>query len=133
MVQVIRGARPRGDNWWEKATGTPEVHVHFIERNVFGNGIGIRVYGEIKIAAGEIVYARELKLNCLQVLLLTPEYKRQATDITLTPVKWIYHKSDYDNWASIDIYDDQHNWMYAGRSGLPSDGSIWLDFEAVGE
>jgi len=133
MVQVNIGTRPPGDYWWQKATGTPEVHVHFIERNVFGNGIGIRVYGEIKIQAGEIVYARELKLNCLQVLVLTPEYKRQNTDIGFEVSKWIYHKSEYDNWASIDVYDDAHVWQNAGRGSLPSEGSIWLDFVALGE
>ena len=63
MVQVIIRPRPDGYTttyWWRNATGTPEIHVHYIERDVFGNGIGIRVYGEIKIASGEIVYASEL-------------------------------------------------------------------------
>ncbi len=131
MVQVIIRPRPSGDNWWEQATGTPEVHIHFIERNVFGNGIGVRVYGELKIASGEIVYARELKLNCLQVLCLTSEYKRQDTDQNYQPVKWIYHKSEFDNWASIDIYEATDGWE--ARGNLPSDGSIWLDFIALGE
>jgi len=133
MVQVI--IQPRPDNsathWWQQPTGTPEIHVHFIERNVFGNGIGIRVYGELKIASGEIVYARELKLNCLQVLVLTPEYSRQPTVQVYTPVKWIYHKSEFDNWASIDIYEATDGWE--SRGNLPSDGSIWLDFVALGE
>lgn len=133
MVQVIRGCRAPGSYWWQKATGTPEVHIHYVERDVFGNGIGIKVYGEIKIAAGEIVYARELKLNCLQVLVLTPEWGRQPTDIAYIVSKWIYHKSEYDNFASIDIYDDAHVWQNAGRAGLPSEGSIWLDFVALGE
>ena len=132
MVQVIIRPRPSGAYWWNSAaTGTPEIHVHYIERDVFGNGIGIRVYGELKIASGEIVYARELKLNCLQVLVLTPEYSRQATVQDWTPVKWIYHKSEFDNWASIDIYEATDGWEAAGN--LPSDGSIWLDFVALGE
>jgi len=133
MVQVIYGERPPGYNWWEKATGTPEIHIHSVERYVHGNSIGIKVHGEIKIAAGEIVYARELKLNTLEVLKLTPEVKRQPTDIAFIPHKWIYRKGEYDNFASIDVFDDAHNWMYAGRSGNPSDGSIWLDFDAKGE
>ena len=136
MVQVIKGARPIGYHWWDsQPQSSPEVHIHYVERNVFGNGIGIRVYGEIKIAAGEIVYARELKLNCLQVLLLTPEHSHQLgrTHGAFIPSKWIYHKSEYDNWASIDIYDDNGTWMEPGNAQLPSDGSIWLDFESLGE
>jgi len=132
MVHVIIGdvARRQGAYWWQKG-GTPEVHVHFIERNVFGNGIGIRVYGELKIASGEVVYANEMLLNCLQVLCLTPEYGRQATVQDWCAKKWIYHKSEYDNWASIDIYEATDGWEAAGN--LPSDGSIWLDFIALGE
>jgi len=134
MVQVVIRPRPDGYTttyWWRNATGTPEIHVHFIERNVFGNGIGIRVYGEMKIASGEIVYAREMKLNCLQVLNLTPEYSRQPTVQDYCAKKWIYHKSEFDNWASIDIYEATDGWEAAGS--LPSDGSIWLDFIALGE
>jgi hypothetical protein len=134
MVQVIRGARPPGSYWWQKATGTPELHVHYVERNVFGNGIGIRVYGELKIAAGEIVYAREMKLNCLQVLLLTTEVSRIGPGRTqhgYIPHKHIYHKSEYDNFASIDVFDDAGTWQGPGTG--PTDGSIWLDFEAIGE
>jgi len=133
MVQVIRGERPgTGYRWWDNhVEGSPEVHVHFVERSVFGNGIGIKVYGELKIAAGEIVYARELKLNCLQVLLLTPEVSRGVRTHGLLANKWIYHKSEYDNFASIDIWDDNGQWQGPGAG--PSDGSVWLDFEALGE
>jgi hypothetical protein len=134
MVQVIKGTRPLGDHWWEHAQSAPEVHVHFVERSVFGNGIGIRVYGEMKIAAGEIVYAREMKLNCLQVLLLTPEVSRTTggrADHGYMAHKWIYHKSEYGNWASIDVYLDDGTWQGPGTG--PTGGSIWLDFEALGE
>lgn len=133
MVEVIIRPRPDGtaSYWWQEATGTPEIHVHYIERDVFGNGIGIKVYGEIKIASGEIVYAREMKLNCLQVLCLTPEYDHgDAGAHAYVPVKWIYHKSEFDNWASIDIYKDDGTWA---TSDLPADGSIWLDFVGLGE
>jgi len=133
MVQVIIQPRPSGAYWWQQATGTPEIHIHSVERHIHGNGIKIMVHGEIKIAAGEIVYARELKLNTLEVLKFTPEYKRQNTDIAFIPTKWIYRKGEYDNFASIDVYDDAHVWQNAGRASLPSEGSIWLDFNAKGE
>jgi len=132
MVQVIIGERPLGYYWWQKATGTPEVHLHSVERHVHGNGIKIMVHGEIKIAAGEIVYARELKLNTLEVLKLTPEVSRQgAGDVGYMANKWIYRKGEYDNFASIDVYDDGGVWQDS-RTG-PSNGSIWLDFDAKGE
>ncbi len=133
MVQVICKPRPgTGTNWWDDhATGTPKVHIHYIERNVFGNGIGVRVAGEILIASGEIVYARELGLNSLETLVLTSEYSRQPTVQVYTPVKWIYHKGEMDNWASIDVYEATDGWEAAGS--LPSDGSIWLDFIADGD
>ena len=133
MVQVIQ--RPRPDNkanyWWQQPTGTPKIHIHRIERGVFGNGIGVRVVGEMLIASGEIVYARELKLNSLQTLQLTEEYKRQDTDKNYSAKKWIYHKGELDNWASIDVYEATDGWEAPGS--LPSDGSIWLDFIADGD
>lgn len=134
MVQVIQ--RPRPDNkanyWWQQPTGTPKIHIHGVQRNVFGNGIGVRVVGEMLIASGEIVYARELKLNSLQTLQLTPEYSRVAAGWqAYTPVKWIYHKGELDNWASIDVYEATDGWEAPGS--LPSDGSIWLDFIADGD
>jgi len=46
-------------------------------------------------------------------------------------MKAIWHKGEYDNYASIDIYDD------AGEFQSPDvgrvDGSIWLNYEALGE
>jgi len=131
MVQVISQPRPSGDYWWQQNTGSPLIHIHFIERNVFGNGIGVRVYGELKIAAGEIVYAREMKLNCLQVLSLTSEVNANEQGAGYVPSKWIYHKSEFDNFASIDIFDTGGTWQGAGTG--PTDGSIWLDFIALGE
>lgn len=133
MVQVIQ--RPRPDNkanyWWQQPTGTPKIHIHYVERSVFGNGVAGRVYGEMLIASGEIVYARELKLNSLEVLTFTEEYKRQDADKNYSAKKWIYHKGELDNWASIDVYDGAETWTAAGS--LPSDGSIWLDFIAMGD
>jgi len=130
MVQVIIQPRPPGDYWWQKATGTPEIHIHSVERHVHGNGIKIMVHGEIKIAAGEIVYARELKLNTLDVLKLTPEVAAHDLGHGFIANKWIYRKGEYDNFASIDIYDDNGTWQDATQRG---DGSIWLDFDAKGE
>ena len=134
MVQVIQTSRPSGDYWWQKVTGVPLIHIHSVERHVHGNCIKLMVHGEIKIAAGEIVYARELKLNTLEVLKLTPEVIRGETDGTTPYVvnKYIHHKGEYDNFASIDIYDSTDgSWQYGGQG--PTDGSIWLDFDAKGE
>lgn len=128
MVQVI------------KADRGPLIHIHFVERAIHGNGIAIKVYGEMKIAAKEIVYARELKLNTLQVLLLTPE---TGVHYPFHVQKYIYHKGEYGNYASVDIFawDNYYEMPAGARQGqagsapsyLPSDGSLWLNFIALGE
>jgi len=133
MVQVVitdRSVLPTAGPSVLGGTGTPLVHVHFIERNVFGNGIGVRVYGEIKMAAGEFVWARELKLNTLEVLLLTSEPPRPDGHGYIAN-KHIWHKGEYDNYASIMIYNDAGTWEGPGTA--PQDGSLWLDFEALGD
>jgi len=104
-----------------KADRGPLIHIHFIERVVHGEGKAIRVYGEMKIAAKEYVYAHELKLNTIQVLLLTPE---TGAHTGYMAQKWIYHKGEYDNYASIDVFDADGTEITAGTG--PSDGSIWL-------
>jgi len=108
----------------------PLIHIHHVERSVHGNGVAIKVYGEMKIAAGEYVYARELKLNTLEVLLLTPELDKNNT-IGYMAQKYIHNKGEYDNYASIDIYADDGTWQSPGTG--PTDGSIWLNFIALGE
>jgi hypothetical protein len=123
--------------------GNPLIHIHSIRREVFGNEIALWVAGEIKIAAKEVVFAKELKLNTIQVLVLTAE---AADHVPYVPAKWIYHKGEYDNYASIDIFAPTAG--YELRSGsrtqvatptiganstLPYDGSLWLNFIAVGE
>jgi hypothetical protein len=123
--------------------GQPLIHIHTIERHVFGNSVCIHVYGEMKIAAKEVVFARDLKLNTIQVLLLTPEAANHTPYIV---EKWIYHKGEYGNYASIDIFGVQGYELRAGadrtqlqtpvidaNSDLPYDGSLWLNFEAIGE
>jgi hypothetical protein len=113
-----------------KADRGPQINIHFIERTVHGSGIGIKVYGEMKIAAGEVVYAKELKLNTIEVLTLTPEVNKNTT-VGYIAQKYIYNKGAYDNYASIDIYDTAGTWLSPGRG--PVDGSIWLNFIALGE
>jgi len=108
----------------------PLVHIHYIERTVHGNGIAIKVWGELKIAAKEIVYARDLKLNTLEVLLLTT---MTGAHTGYHAQKWIYNKGGYDNYASIDIFNMDGTEMLASGRGLPDDGSLWLDFVALGE
>jgi len=123
----------------QAAHGVPVVQIHHVRRDVHGNSIAIKVYGELKIAAKEIIYARELKLNTIQTLLLTTKTGYHAL---FHPQKWIYNEGEYDNYASIDIFSCDAYEMLAGTRGqsaetapaaLPEDGSIWLDFEAIGE
>lgn len=135
MVKVIE-ADP--DDHTDLGGGQPEVHVRYIERDAFGNGIGIKVYGEIKMAAKEAVLAKELMLNTLQELQLTPEAPAMTGGIAYTVQKWISRKGEYDNYASVDIFrhlvsDGSVAELTAGHDDAPYDGSIWLNFEAVGE
>ena len=152
MVEVIRGQDTRRglavhmddidhasfNPGTPSGQGTPLIYVHYVRRSVHGNGIGIKVYGEIKIAAKEVVWARELKLNTLQVLNLTIE---QGSHYLLTPSKYISDKGQYENYASIDIFGSagyemtRHQAQTATTvpTWLPYDGSIWLNFIALGE
>lgn len=108
----------------------PLIHIHKVDRSVHGNGVDIKIYGEMQIGAGEYVYARELKLNTLEVLMLTP-----------MPPAWnglgymaqhrITTKGAYDNYASIDVFD--HNGVWQCPPVGPEGGSIWLNFIAEGE
>jgi hypothetical protein len=109
---------------------TSLIHIHNVERHVHGNSISIKIFGEMKIAAGQYVYARELKLNTLQVLTLTPELNLNNTHGYMAQ-KFIYHKGELDNYASIDVYNDAGTLQSPGTG--PVDGSIWLDFIAKGE
>ena len=120
-----------------KADRGPLVHIHAIERHVHGNGIHIKIWGEMKIAAKERVYARELYLNTIKVLLLTVE---TGQHYPLTAQKWVYNKGEFDNYASIDIFCS-NGWQMEpdGRvavtcpATLGTDGSLWLNFMALGE
>ncbi len=141
MVEVIRTlSSDRLDRGFGAASyGAPLIHIHDVERNVFGNGIVVKVRGQVKIAAKEVVFARELKLNTLQTLQLTVETGHHWP---WTANEWIYHKGEFDNYASIDILSPQtaYQWDADSRndptvvpSTLPADGSIWLNFMALGE
>jgi hypothetical protein len=139
MVQVIKGkaidhcSGTREVEGW--GGGAPLIHVHHIERHVHGNAIALKVYGEMKIAAGEYVFARELKLKTIEVLTLTPEVPPHdiaaAARVSYKAQKYIYHKGEYNNFASIDIFGAADAWQGAGTG--PTDGSTWLDFIAEGE
>lgn len=140
MVKVIYTADYRTASQSTAAYGVPIVEIHHIERHVHGNGIAIKVWGEMKIAAKERVYAREMGLNTLQVLLLTTETGMHGL---IHPQKYIYNKGQLDNYASIDILGPSaapYEYYAAGRrqaqevpSTLPVNGSIWLNFHALGE
>jgi hypothetical protein len=134
MVQVIIPSDVHGGSAGPENTGgtgpTTLIHIHHIKRMVHGNGIALLVQGEMKIAAGQYVYAREMGLNTLQVLKLTPELNLNNTQGYMAQ-KFIYHKGELDNYASIDVYSDDGTWQSPGTG--PVDGSIWLDFDAKGE
>lgn len=141
MVEVYES---RAADHTDFGGGNPLIHIHSIKREVFGNEISLWVAGEMKIAAKQVVFAKELKLNTIQVLVLTPE---AGDHVPYIVQKWIYHKGEYDNYASIDIFAPTAG--YELRSGtrqdqtptptinassrLPYDGSLWLNFVAVGE
>ena len=138
MVQVVLG---RWADHEDYGGGAPLVHIHHVERSVHGNGIAIKVYGEVKIAAKEVIFAREMKLNTIQELQLTVETGHHWMFV---PQKWVYHKGEYDNYASVDIFCQDavpYEMRASGAvavnltrpSALPEDGSIWLNFEALGE
>ncbi len=125
--------------------GNPLIHIHSIRREVFGNEISLWVAGEIRIAAKEVVFAKELKLNSIEVLVLTPE---AANHVPYIVNKWIYRKVLYDNYASIDIFAPTAAYELRSNNGqrtqvptptigansqLPYDGSLWLNFVAVGD
>ena len=137
MVEVIQ--RPSSEHS-SYGGGQPLIHIHLVERHMHGNGIAIKVFGEMKISAKEVVFARELKLNTLQVLVLTPE---AGWHTPCAVAKNVYHKGELDNYASIDIFTWTNSvyQMYppGSRTGitadaaLPYDGSMWLNFIALGE
>jgi hypothetical protein len=126
MVEVIitRGSDHTGSS---QGGGNPLIHIYSIKRIVHGNGISGFIHGEMKIAAGERVWAHELKCNSIEVLTLTPELNLN-NGLGYMAQKYIHHKGEYNNYASIDVYDDNSTWQSAGTG--PVDGSIWLDFEA---
>lgn len=108
--------------------GCPLVHIHFIEQIVHGNGCAVRVHGELLIAAGERIYAREMGLKTLQVLNLTPEVDAQDGHGYMAQ-KYIHHKGELNNYASVDIYNDAALFISPANRA----GSMWLDFIALGE
>ena len=130
MVEIIQGKIRTVPYPSDTEKTSPLIHIHYIERTIHGNGIAIKVYGEMKIAAGEYVYARELKLNTLEVLVLTPEVEKNNAKGYMAQ-KYIYNKGEFDNYASIDIYD--HDGTFQAPGTGPIDGSIWLNFIALGE
>ena len=142
MVTVIQGSDMRDGSTTigpgtPSGQGTPLVHIHLIERTIHGNHVAVKIWGELKIGAKEIIYARELKLKTLQVLLLTPEH---GVHQMFVPSKNIYHKGELDNYASIDVFSATANELppagsvsVAIATAGPTDSSIWLNFVAVGE
>lgn len=106
------------------------IHIHNIERHIHGNGIKLKVYGEMLVINNTRVYARELKLNTIEVLELTP----MASDQPYGHGKYIVDKGHYDNYASVHVYDQNNNGIDPpSYDGPGPGGSIWLDFEAMGE
>ena len=115
----------------------PRLEIQVQERVVAGEHVFVRVYGEMKIGAKERIYARDLGLRTLQLLMLQPEH---GTHNPYTTGVWIYRKGELDNYASVDIFSMDGYEMYlnaqvtvSAATALPSDGSLWLGFIALGE
>jgi len=115
----------------------PRLEIQVQERVVAGEHVFVRVYGEMKIGAKERVYARDLGLRTIQLLMLQPEH---GTHNPYTTGVWIYRKGELDNYASVDIFSMDGYEMYlnaqvavSAASTLPYDGSLWLGFIALGE
>ena len=116
----------------------PRLEIQVQERHVEGAGVYVKVYGEMKIGAKERVYARDLGLKTIQLLMLQPEH---GTHNAYTTGVWIYRKGELDNYASIDIFSMASNEMLSAAAvtglsaatSLPYDGSLWLGFIALGE
>jgi hypothetical protein len=104
-----------------KADRGPLIKIHYIERAVSGSGIAVKVYGELKCTSKEVIYAKELGLNTLEVLLLTAE---AAPGTGYYAQKYIVNKGEYNNYASIDIWNN---------AGSEVTSSVWLNFLALGE
>lgn len=109
----------------------PEVEIHYIERTVHGNGIAVKVWGELLIKSQESVLARDLELQTIQVLILTPLTGKYTIDphsgerdTIPWPTKYIWEKGRPDNWATVYLWDD---------TSTEHTGSVWLDFHALGE
>ena len=121
-----------------KRADGPRFEIQVQERVVAGEHVFVRVYGEMKIGAKERVYARDLGLRTIQLLMLQPEH---GTHNAYTTGVWIYRKGELDNYASVDIFSmDSYEMLSSGRVGslsaatsLPYDGSLWLGFIALGE
>jgi len=107
---------------------TPRVEIHTMQRFVHGNCTMLKSIGEILIAAKEYVYAWQLGLKTIETMRLTAEGANHAAYI---PQKWVYHKGEYDNYASIDIFDAADAEITAGSG--PSSGSVWLNYVAEGD
>jgi len=113
-----------------QAKGTPLIHIHFMERTVEGNGIAIKVYGEMKVISDQKIYAKDLKLNTIETLDLTP----MGSDQRYSAQKYIVNKGEYDNYASVHVFNANDNRIDASSyKGPETDGSIWVDFIASGE
>lgn len=129
MVQVIvtKDYRVEGDLGYAN-NAFPLIHIHSVRRHIHGNEVSITIKGDLRIAAKEVVYARDLKLNTIQTLQLTTETGEHTL---YHPQKYIHAKGEYDNYASVDIFGHDDTEITAGSG--PDEGSVWLDFEALGE
>lgn len=121
MVEVILTSRTVGPS--------PRIEIHAVDPVTEGYGVTKKVYGQILCAGSELIYAEDLKLRTIHVLLLTPETPAPGNDYYAKDVVW--NKGVYNNYASIDIYHPAGTLITAGNG--PSNGSVWLHFLAVGE
>lgn len=109
----------------------PQIDIHYIERKVHGNGIAVKVWGEMLVASQESVHSYDLGLTSLQVLILTPLTGKYTIDphsgqrdTIPWPTKYVWAKGRPDNRATIYLWDD---------TSTEHTGSVWLDFHALGD
>jgi hypothetical protein len=78
------------------------------------------VWGNVRIAHGERIWARNIGLKSIDSLLLTPE--GGSVDAYFA-TKWVWYPKRPSNYASIHIFD---------HDGSAHSGSVDVNFYAIG-
>lgn len=108
----------------------PEFEIDIAYRPKEGNE-AVVVWGEVLISSQEVIRSQDLDLLTIKNLLLLPQTGKYTTDphsgvkdTIPWPTKYIYNKGEPDNEATVYLWDD---------TSTEHDGSVWLNFQALGE